>query len=176
VTMSVPDPNKRQRLIPAPVIRWLLLIVLSFVIGGVTIALAPSTSSEVLNIGIVTNVALAIGMGIFLGWEMTLSGLPVAIVAGALVTVLGADSLWIGLIVVDAIAIVVAVIGMSVLLIAGATVGTVARGLHSGCRCLRNPPRHGLRPPSDWSREISPAASRRWTNPTRLYAQLPSNP
>jgi hypothetical protein len=143
---------------PVSVVRWLLLIVLSFVIGGVTIALAPSTSSEVLNVGIVTNVALAIGMGTFLGWKMRLSDLPVAIVAGALVTVLGADSLWIGLIIVDAIAIVVAVIGMSVLLIVGATIGTVARGLHSGCRCLRNPAQHGIRSPSKWSREISPVA------------------
>jgi hypothetical protein len=121
----------------------------------------------VLNIGIVTNVVLAIGMGIFLGWKMTLSDLPVAIVAGALVTVVGADSLFVGLIIVDAIAIVVAVIGMSILLIGGATVGTVARGLHSGCRCLRNPAKHGVLPPSDWLREISPAASRCWTGPMR---------
>jgi hypothetical protein len=152
--MSVPDRNKRQKLIPAPVIRWLILIALSFVIGGVTIALAPSLSSGVLNVGIVTNVLLAIGMGIFLGWRMALSDLPVAIVAGAVVTVVGVDSLFVGLIILDAIAFVVAVIGMSILLVAGATVGTVARGLHSGCRCLQNRPRHGVRLRSVWSREI----------------------
>jgi hypothetical protein len=158
--MSVPDPNKRERLIPTPVIGWLMLIVVSFVIGRVTIALAPSASSVVLNIGIVTNVVMAIGMGVLLGWNMTLSDLPVAIFAGALVTVVGADSLYLGLLIVDAIAIVVAVIGMSILLVVGATLGTVARGLHSGCRCLRSPPGHGVRRPSDWSREISPAAPR----------------
>jgi hypothetical protein len=146
--MWSPDPSKRRTFIPPPVTRWLLLIVLSFAIGGVTIAVFPSVASVVLNIGVVTNVVLAIGMGVLLGWRMTLSDLPIAIFAGALVTVVGTNVLLPLLIVFDAVAIVVAVIGMSILLVVGAIAGTIARGLHSGCRCLRDSPSHGI-PPSD---------------------------
>jgi hypothetical protein len=155
--MSADGPDERRRLIPAPVVRWLILIAVTFVIGGLACLLFPSAVQGIVGVGVIANVALAVIMGVVLGWRMTLEHLPAAIGAGAIVTVMGTDCLYPGLLPFDAVALVIAVIGMSVLLGIGAAGGTVARGLRSGCRCLLGPPRHGGGPSSDRSPVISPA-------------------
>ncbi len=144
--MSFADPGEERRLVPSIVARWLVLIAISFVIGDAALALWPSASSEILTFGVWTNIVMAVSLGILLGWRMQLDRLPVAIAAGALVTVAGADSLDGRLLVLDLIAIVVAFIGMSILLVAGATAGTAVRALTSGCRCLRTQGRRGMAP------------------------------
>jgi hypothetical protein len=148
--MPVAGPDeRRRRLIPEPVARWVVLIAVTFVLGGIGCLAFPSTTADIVGVGVAANVGLALLMGTILGWRMALDHLPVAIVAGAVVTVAGTDGLDPGLIPFDAVALVIAVIGMSVLLGIGAALGTVARGVRSGCRCLLAPPGHGVRPPSD---------------------------
>jgi hypothetical protein len=155
--MSVDGPPERRRLIPTPVVQWLILIAATFVIGGVACLLFPSAVEGIVGVGVIANVALAVIMGVVVGWRMALDHLPAAIGAGAVVTVIGTDCLYPGLIPFDAVALVIAVIGMSVLLGIGAGVGTVARGVRSGCRCLLGPAQHAGGRPSDRSPVISPA-------------------
>jgi hypothetical protein len=85
-------------------------------------------------------------MGAILGWKRRCDLVPVSAMLGAVMTVLGVD----GLILVspggtrglgdlfgfDAVALIVAVIGMAILLGVGTAVSATAQGLAPGCRWL----------------------------------------
>jgi len=125
-------------------ITWLSLIASSFVIGGVLIVTVPSLPT--VSFGVCSNVAMALSAGAVLGWTKLGRHLPAFVLAGAAVTILGVDglvllspggSIFLGpVLALDGIALIVAIIGMSLLLGLGATVRAIGRGLESRCRCL----------------------------------------
>jgi hypothetical protein len=150
LTPSVEDPGKRRR-VPAVVAQWLLLIAASFVAGCLTIALVPSHQSTVVNIGVCTNVAMALGIGFVLAWRGIPQRLFCAAGLGAVATVVGLDVLsltqtevqgqgWgLGAILLDIFAFPIAVLGMLILLGVGAAVGGIGRVLATRCPCRRWP-------------------------------------
>lgn len=144
------DPHRRfpdRRRVPAVVRTWLLLIAASFVAGCLTIVLMPSHQSRVVNIGVCINVAMAIGIGAVLAWNEIHRRLFCAAGLGAVATVVGWDLLsytqvgvqgqgWgLGAIPLDVFALPIAIIGMTILLGAGAAIGRTGRLLVSRCPC-----------------------------------------
>jgi hypothetical protein len=130
--------------VPRLVRRWIAIVVISFVAGGLTLAFFPSESIVTVDVGVCTNVALAIGVGVILGWTRRCHHLALSAILGAITTVLGVDGLilvspgstfgWSDLWGFDTIAVVVALLGMAILLGGGAAVATMAHGLAQKCR------------------------------------------
>lgn len=126
-----------RRRFPAVVTKWLLLIVASFVVGSLSIALLPSQQSIVVNIGVGINVAMALGIGFVLAWTGAGRWLACAAGLGSVVTVMGWDVLnltqaevqgqgWgLGAIPLDVFALPIAALGMTVLLGTGAAAGGI---------------------------------------------------
>jgi hypothetical protein len=127
---------------------WLTLIALSFGLGCLAIFTFPSLSDGIYSVGVSTNLVLAVAMGVFLGSTRNWKQLGLAVFSGAFVTVLGTDLL--GLVwpyasanaawdlLFNAIAICVAVTGMSILLGGAAASTIVVRGVArciKGCGC-----------------------------------------
>ena len=129
---------------------WLVLIALSFGLGGLAIFLFPSLSEGIYTVGVCTNLVMAVAMGVFVGWTRNWRKLGLAVFSGACLTVVGSDLLEFVLpgaspnaawdLLFSAIATCVAVAGMSIL-VGGAAVATVAvRGVvrhignKRGCR------------------------------------------
>jgi len=129
---------------------WLALIALSFGVGGLAILTFPSLSQGIYTVGVSANLVMAASMGIFVGWTSNWRLLCRAIFSGACLTVVGADLLEYVLpgaspnaawdLFFSAVAIGVAVAGMSILLGGAAVATIVVRGV---VRCMGN--RRGCR-------------------------------
>ena len=148
------DTPVDQRRVPPTVVQWLLLITATFVAGCLTVSLLPSHQATVVNVGVLVNVAMAIGIGAVLVWRGRPDRLFCAAGLGAVVTVLCWDLLTftlaeiqggggLGVVPVDVIALPVAALGMVLLLGAGAAVGGIGRLLTTRCPCKRWQPRLG---------------------------------
>lgn len=143
------DPSPEYRRVPPTVVRWLLLVTATFVAGCLTISLLPSDQVTVVNMGVLVNVVMAIGVGAVLVWSGRPDRLFCAAGLGAVVTVFGWDLLTftqaeiqgvdgLGVVPLDVIALPVAALGMMLLLGAGAALGGAGRVLTTRCRsCSR---------------------------------------
>jgi hypothetical protein len=148
------DPVLGHHRVPPVVVRWLLLIAATFVAGCLTVAILPSHQMSIIDIGVDSNVGMAIGIGVVLAWRGITQRLFCAAGLGAVVTVLGWDVLTctqaviqgqggVGVIPFDVIALPIAALGMAILLGVGAAVGGIGRVLSRRCPCGRWLPRLG---------------------------------
>jgi hypothetical protein len=127
---------------------WLLAVSISFLIGFLLLALVPAVSGATWGVGIVFNVSMAVGIGIFFGWTRQGLQILLAMVLGAVATVLGLDLLLLvpsptenahfgllGYAAFDGVAVVIALFGMVILIGAGALAGVIAHFVlsRSGC-------------------------------------------
>jgi hypothetical protein len=131
------------------VISWLVAVTLTFVLGFLGLWLFPGASGTTWGSGIVTNVAMAVIVGGVLGWIRQGLQVLVAVTLGSFVTVLGLDSLLLvptptenahfsllGVVLFDGPAVLVALVGMAILVGAGAVVGAISRTVQAHCHCL----------------------------------------
>jgi hypothetical protein len=152
------DDGFDHRRVPPAVVRWLLLIAVTFVVGCGAIALFPSHGTTIVQSGVCINVAMAIGIGVVL----TLQGIPHrlwgATWSGAAVTVIGWDLLSftlgevqghaaLGAMPFDVIAFPIAALGLTILLGVGAAMGGVRRLVGGRCSCGERLARIGLLTP-----------------------------
>lgn len=118
---------------------WLALIALSFGLGGLATLIFPYLSEVIYSVGVDTNVIMALAMGVFLAWNKNWRQLGLAIFSGACLTVVANDLLDLVLpdesqnaawfLLFSAVAICVAVAGMSILIGGAALATTVVRGV-----------------------------------------------
>jgi hypothetical protein len=118
---------------------WLALIALSFGLGGLAIVAFPAVSEGTYSVGVFANLAMAVSMGIFVRWTSNWSLLWQGVLSGACLTVVGAELLEYVLpgaspnaawdLVFSAVAICVALAGMSILIGGGAATAVVVRGV-----------------------------------------------
>lgn len=135
--------------ISVAVLGWLLAISASFLIGFLLLTFALAVSGPTWGVGTVVNVSWAVAIGVYCGW--TRQGLQAlaAAVLGAIVTILGLDLLLLvptpaesahfgllGMTAFDSIAVLVALIGMSVLIGGGALIGVMIHLTLSRTGCL----------------------------------------
>ena len=131
------------------VLWWLLAVSASFLIGLLLLALVPTVSGATWGVGIVFNVSMAVGIGIFFGWTGQGIQILIAMVLGAVVTILGLDLLVLvpsptenaqfGLLAYaafDTVGILIALLGMAILIGGGALVGTIAHLVPSRSGCI----------------------------------------
>jgi hypothetical protein len=130
-------------------IGWLLLVTVSFLVGGAVMATIPSVAGTTFGIGFCTNVAMAVAMGVLIGWTGRLNLLPLSVVCGSAVTLLGLDELGFitpgylvsltasNVIPFDLFGYFFATIGMSILIGLGVILGAVAHPLQSRCSCVK---------------------------------------
>jgi hypothetical protein len=113
------------------------------------LALVPAVSGATWGVGIVFNVSMAVGIGTFFGWTGRGIQIPIAMVLGAVVTILGLDLLVLvpsptenahfGLLAYaafDTVGILIALLGMAILIGGGALVGTIAHLVLSRSGCI----------------------------------------
>ena len=151
------------------VLCWLLAVSTSFLIGFLLLVLVPAVSGPTWGVGIVFNVSMAVGIGIFFGWTRQGLQILIAMVLGAVVTILGLDLLVLvprptenahfGLLAYaafDTVGILIALLGMAVLIGGGALAGAITHLVlsRSGCiarmtrntKCRRRTPPNGPAP------------------------------
>jgi hypothetical protein len=124
---------------------WLLATSLTFVLGAIAILAVPRASSGIWDAGFACNVAFSLAFGLVVGWSGRWIELPLAVVYGAIVVLVGTDLVFAAghaslvlVALIDLPVFLVAVPGVAVLLLAGAVAGWLARLLRSRCRlgCL----------------------------------------
>jgi hypothetical protein len=138
-----------EDLISKVLLWWLLAIGASFVIGFSLLAIVPAVSGVTWGVGIVCNVSMAVGIGVFFGWTRQGLQILIAIVFGAVVTILGLDLLvlvpspnenahfWLlSYAAFDSFAVLVALLGMVILIGGGAIAGVVAHLALSRSGCV----------------------------------------
>jgi hypothetical protein len=129
---------------------WTLAISASFRIGSWLLVFVPGVSAATWTVGIVSNVVMAVGVGIYLGWTHRGVHIPIAMVLGAVVTTFGVDLLVLvsgpsdnarfGLsdyAAFDSLVAYVALSGMVILVGGGALAGVFARLMDSRSDCDR---------------------------------------
>lgn len=151
---------------------WSAAILASFAVGCGTIIVFPSTTARVVDIGTALNEAMAVAVGAYFGWSRRCSFLFAVSVVGTVVTAIGCVALsvvtpfnfegdtfsWGQTPLTPANLaggtlefVVEGIVDMSLLLAAGAVVGSLARLAGRGCLMAR----HRRRPPNG----TKPAAS-----------------
>lgn len=146
--MSLEDSDESESGNSEAVIWWLFAVALSFLLGFAFLELLPGASGAIWSSGTATNVAMAIAVGILLGWTRRWLHVLFAITLGAIVTVLGVDLLVLaptstenahvgvlGLVLFDSVAVLFALIGMAILVGGGAIAGALAHAVVSHRRC-----------------------------------------
>jgi hypothetical protein len=143
---------------------WLLAVSASFLIGFLLLALVPAVSGATWSVGIVFNVSMAVGIGLFFGWTRQGLQVLIAVVLGAVVTILGLDLLVLvptptenahfGLLAYaafDSVGVLIALFGMVILIGGGALAGAIAHLVLSRSGCIAhmrsNPKRRRRTPP-----------------------------
>jgi uncharacterized membrane protein YjgN (DUF898 family) len=128
---------------------WLLAISASFLVGFLLLALVPAGSGPTWGIGIVFNVSMAVGIGVSFGWTRQGLQILIAMVLGAVVTILGLDLLVLvpsptenahfgplAYAAFDSVGVLIALFGMVILIGGGALAGVIAHLVLSRCGCL----------------------------------------
>lgn len=147
--MTSTPRREDQSLVSGTVIWWLLAVSLTFLLGFFAFVVLPGVSDLTWNSGITANVALAVLVGGVLGWKRQWRQILVAITLGSVVTVLGLDALLLvptptedahvgllGLALLDGPAVLVALVGMTILVGVGAIVGVLFCAVISRRDCL----------------------------------------
>jgi hypothetical protein len=130
-------------------LRWLLAVGASFLIGFLLLTVVPAVSGPTWGVGTVLNVSMAVGIGVFFGWTRQALQVLIAVVFGAVVTILGLDLLvsvpsptenaHLGLIAYaafDSVGVLIALVGMAILIGGGALVGVIANQILSRTGCI----------------------------------------
>jgi uncharacterized membrane protein YjgN (DUF898 family) len=128
---------------------WLVAVSASFLVGFLLLALVPAGSGPTWGIGIVFNVSMAVGIGVSFGWTRQGLQILLAMVLGAVVTILGLDLLVLvpsptenahfGLLafaVFGSVGVLIALLGMVILIGGGALAGVIAHLVLSRSGCL----------------------------------------
>jgi hypothetical protein len=141
--------DEEDEFISRAVICWLLLVTLSFILGLFFFNLLPGADATTWNVGILTNLGMAVAVGALLGWRRQWVQVFVAVTFGAIVTILGLDLLlldppptkspqwgFLGVGLFDSVALLIALIGMAILVGLGAVAGRLSHAAVSRCRCF----------------------------------------
>jgi hypothetical protein len=128
---------------------WLLAVSASFLIGFLLLALIPAVSGPAWGAGTVFNVTMAVGIGFYFGWTRQGLQIFIAVVFGAVMTILGLDLLvsvpsptenaHFGLIAYaafDSVGVLIALVGMAILIGGGALAGVIANQILSRTGCI----------------------------------------
>jgi hypothetical protein len=137
---------------------WLLAVTGSVLIGFLLLAFVPGVSGATWGVGIVFNVSVAVAIGVFFGWTHQGLQVLIAVVLGAVVTILGLDLLVLrpslaenahfGLLAYaafDSVGILIALFGMVILIGGGALAGAIAHLVLSRSGCIAQMRRKGER-------------------------------
>lgn len=136
---------------------WLLAVSASFLIGFLFSALDPVVSGLTWGVGTVFNVSMAVAIGVYFGWTRQSLQILIAVVFGAVVTILGLDFLMqvpsptenahFGLIAYaafDSVGVLIALVGMTILIGGGALAGVIANQILSRSGCIAHARRSSL--------------------------------
>jgi hypothetical protein len=117
-------------LLTLSVLVWCACVAATFALAGILFAAVPGIVTEVWQVGVPTNIALALGMGVLIGYSRKWAYLPAIAAIGVLELLAGLDFLGVitgsdlpGIAYFDVVAFFVALIGMLVLLIVAAPIG-----------------------------------------------------
>jgi hypothetical protein len=87
--MSNTPTSRGDDRISTVLVWWLLAVSGSVLIGFLLLAFAPAVSGATWGVGIVLNVSMPVAVGVFFGWTHQGLQVLIAVVLGAVVTILG---------------------------------------------------------------------------------------
>jgi hypothetical protein len=147
--MSNTPTSRGDDRISTVLVWWLLAVSGSVLIGFLLLAFAPAVSGATWGVGIVLNVSMPVAVGVFFGWTHQGLQVLIAVVLGAVVTILGLDLLVLtpspaenshfGLLAYaafDSVGVLIALFGMAILIGGGALAGAISHLVLSRSGCI----------------------------------------
>jgi hypothetical protein len=177
--VSTARGSRGDRRVSRVLLWWPLAVSVSFLIGSLLFAFVPAASGATWVVGIVSNIIMAVVIGIFFGWTQRGVHILIAMVVGAVVTTFGVDLLLLvsshaenartellGFSAFDSFVVYVALCGMVILVGGGALAGVFAHFVLSSSGCLAQARSNPKRRPRTSRLEQFGSGRLSWSDPS----------